>query len=365
MQRLILVSLFVFASLSAQPTPIPGDSESWLQKGVDAYRSGQFQNAIDAFQLAADFDPNDVTAHLYLATANMVLYVPGDPSKANLARSEGAKIEFKHALELDPGNLTALLSLGTLCLRESGAADQPDIAKLDEARAWYLKVLNEDPRNKNALYTIGVIDWRKVNPALASARVTLGMKPEDSGPLDPKVRSALKAQYGPVNDEGISSIHKALEVDPGFEEAMSYLNLLLRQRAELADSPAESQKDIAEADQSIQKMVDLRASKGQPGGMTPNRMRVTGNVQAARLLTKVDPKYPQLALQAKVQGTIRFTATIGKDGKVVNLQLISGHPLLVAAAREAAEKWTYQPTTINGQPVDVVTTIDVNFTLPQ
>ncbi len=98
---------------------------------------------------------------------------------------------------------------------------------------------------------------------------------------------------------------------------------------------------------------------------TPQRIRVGGNVQAANLIRKVTPQYPPLAKQARVQGTVRFQAIIGKDGTIQNLQLITGHPLLVPAATEAVKQWLYKPTLLNGEPVEVVTQIDVNFTLSQ
>ena len=89
------------------------------------------------------------------------------------------------------------------------------------------------------------------------------------------------------------------------------------------------------------------------------------NVAAANIEQKVQPAYPPLAKQARVQGTVTFEVTIGKDGHVNNLHLISGPPLLVQAAMQAVQQWVYRPTLLNGEPVDVITTIDVNFTLSQ
>ena len=86
-------------------------------------------------------------------------------------------------------------------------------------------------------------------------------------------------------------------------------------------------------------------------------------MQQANLIRKVQPVYPPLAKQANVQGAVHFTAIIGKDGTIQNLQLVSGHPLLVSAAQEAVKQWQYKPTLLNGEPVEVVTVIDVNFTL--
>jgi periplasmic protein TonB len=97
----------------------------------------------------------------------------------------------------------------------------------------------------------------------------------------------------------------------------------------------------------------------------PQRIRVGGNVQAANLIRKITPQYPPLAKQARVQGVVKFQAIIGKDGTIQNLQLLSGHPLLVPAATEAVKQWMYRPTLLNGEPVEVVTQIDVNFTLSQ
>jgi TonB family protein len=106
---------------------------------------------------------------------------------------------------------------------------------------------------------------------------------------------------------------------------------------------------------------------GAPGEVPPppSRIRVGGNIQAANLIEKVDPVYPPLARQARIEGVVRFTAIIGKDGHVLNLQLVSGHPLLVPAAQEAVRQWVYRPTLLNGKPVEVVTSVEVDFRLPE
>ena len=93
------------------------------------------------------------------------------------------------------------------------------------------------------------------------------------------------------------------------------------------------------------------------------RIRVGGNVQEVNLINKVTPLYPPLAKQARVQGTVRFQVVIDKEGRVQNIELQSGHPLLVPAAIEAVKQWVYRPTLLNGNPVEVMTQIDINFTL--
>jgi protein TonB len=77
------------------------------------------------------------------------------------------------------------------------------------------------------------------------------------------------------------------------------------------------------------------------------------------------PVYPPLAKQARVQGTVSFEVTIAKDGTVQNIHLISGPPLLVQAAMQAVQQFVYKPTLLNGNPIEVITTIDEHFTLSQ
>ena len=94
---------------------------------------------------------------------------------------------------------------------------------------------------------------------------------------------------------------------------------------------------------------------------TPQRVRVDPDTQKALLIRQPKPVYPPLAKHAGIRGVVRFSVIIGKDGVVHNVSLISGHPLLVPAAQEAVKQWVYQPTLVNGDPVEVVTTIDVPF----
>ncbi len=102
-----------------------------------------------------------------------------------------------------------------------------------------------------------------------------------------------------------------------------------------------------------------------PAAPKVTRVRVGGNVQAAAKVRGQNPSYPPLAKQARIQGHVIFTAIIGRDGTIQNLQLVSGHPLLVPAAQAAVSQWVYRPTLLNGEPVEVITQIDVNFTLSQ
>ena len=105
-----------------------------------------------------------------------------------------------------------------------------------------------------------------------------------------------------------------------------------------------------------------RAVEGKPD--TPRRIEVSGSVQRTRLIRSTEPVYPPLASQARIQGIVKFAAIISRDGAIRNLQVISGHPVLVGAALDAVKHWLYKPTVIDGETVEVVTQIEVPFTLP-
>lgn len=100
-----------------------------------------------------------------------------------------------------------------------------------------------------------------------------------------------------------------------------------------------------------------------PKPVAPARIRVGGNVQSAMLVRQVQPLYPQIARTAHIQGTIVLHAIIAKDGTIQELQYVTGPPLLMRAAMDAVREWRYKPTLLNGEPVEVDTTISVVFTL--
>jgi TonB family protein len=127
------------------------------------------------------------------------------------------------------------------------------------------------------------------------------------------------------------------------------------------DAPAEIQKAVAEVDPRIR--ADVSADGVLHVSMAPMALRIGGNVQSAKLVKKVPPHYPPEAKQSRLQGTVRLMVRIAKDGKVENVELVQGHPLLAEAAIEAVKQWEYNTTLLNGNPVAVLTQVDVNFTL--
>jgi tetratricopeptide (TPR) repeat protein len=236
-----------------------------LNKGVQAFKSAKYNNAVEHFKEAVRLDPEFPTARLYLATAYMSQYIPGADSPENMQNARAAEQEFLKVLERDPNNALAIESIASLHYNQAqGRTMEEKSKKLDEAAKWYTKLAEVDPKNKTSRYSLGVITWAKWYPKLMEARNKLGMKPEDPGPIkDKKVKEELKAQWlQPVND-GIKHLEEALQVDPEYDEAMAYMNLLIRERADLADGPEQYKKDIEVADNWVQKALDTKKIKAE------------------------------------------------------------------------------------------------------
>jgi len=241
-------------------------SRDELNKGVASFKNAKYSESVEHFKTAVELDPKNPNARLYLATAYMTQYIPGAESPENLQNAQAAKDQFLKVLEQDPKSTLAVTSLASLHYSEAQGASGLDakMKKLDEAKEWYEKLAQLDDKNKEAYYSLGVITWAKWYPQLATARAKLGMKPEDPGPIkDQKLKEELKAQYGQMVEGGIKNLQKALDVDPQYDDAMAYMNLLIRERADLADSPEQYKKEIDVADNWVQKALDTKKAKAE------------------------------------------------------------------------------------------------------
>lgn len=135
------------------------------------------------------------------------------------------------------------------------------------------------------------------------------------------------------------------------------MSQLLRARADYATDADAYERQIAEADQWASKLPPA------PPPVAARQIRIDGQVQQAKLRKHVPPEYPPQAVEARIQGVVQFDVVIDTQGKVSDLRLVSGHPLLVPPATEALRQWEYQPTLLDGHPVEVATTVNVEFTL--
>ncbi len=229
-------------------------AQEWIQQGIDAFKAAQYDEAIDNFKQAVALEPQSVAAQLHLAAAYMA--TPEDAEKVRAARQT-----FTRVLELDPKNLTATTALAGMTFAQV-AGDAPDRTVLDEARQWQLKLLELQPAAKEAHYALGVIAWTRFYPAWQAARKRAGLKPEDPGPFkDVKLRASMKAEWGAVVQEGVDHLQRAIELDPEYDDAMSRLNLLLRERADLTDNLYAWLAEVKKADTWVKRAIEIRKRK--------------------------------------------------------------------------------------------------------
>jgi Tfp pilus assembly protein PilF len=215
-------------------------SRDELNKGVQAFRGGAYPTAVDHFKLAVSLDPEYSVAREYLAMAYFMQYVPGAESPENNRLWQAAYDEFMKVLSTDPNNSVAVASVAQLFFNQK---------KLDEAQEWYQKLASVDPNNKTAYYTLGVIAWTKTFQPRMEKRAELGMRPDDPGPIkDKKAREELRTQNLTVIEQGLTNLQKALAIDKEYDDAMAYMNLLYRERADLADNADAFKQDTKEAD---------------------------------------------------------------------------------------------------------------------
>ncbi len=232
-----------------------------LNKGVQAFKGAQYSQAVDFFKIAVDTDPSFSTARLYLATAYMNQWIPGAESPDNDKMVNAAIDQFKKVLEEKPKDEVATASMASIYFQQK---------KFDEAEEWNKKLIALKPDSKEAYYTLGVIAWTRWIVPDREARNKLGMKPDDPGPIkDAKLRESLKVKYLPLLDQGISDMQKALQIDPEYDDAMAYMNLLIRYRADLVDTPQEYKKQSEIADNWVQKSMETKKLKAEKKAAAP------------------------------------------------------------------------------------------------
>lgn len=235
-----------------------------LNKGVNAYKANQYEQAIEHFKRAKELDPELLNARLYLATAYASMYIPGAPSPENIRNAEQAIAEFKQVLEVDPDNLSAIDGIGSLLFQMGGTPYEPE--KFRESRSYHIRHIELSPTDTEPYYWVGVINWTLAFRANREIRANYNAQNprrqvKDDEPLPPPARAEFVEKYGEVVDEGIRLLEKALELNPDYEDAVAYLNLLYRQKADMASGNEERNRFIAMADELVDRHKEIRQRK--------------------------------------------------------------------------------------------------------
>jgi len=236
-----------------------------LNKGVTAFKAGKSDEAIEDFKRAQELDPNLMNARIYLATAYASLYIPGAPSPENKARGEQAIKVFKEILDTDPNNLTAIDGIGSLVYQMAGTPSY-DQKGFDDSKTYHQRHIQIKPDDPEPYYWIGVIDWTLAFRANGEMRLdynknNIKKQVHDDQPLPPAVRAAYAAKYGPLVDEGSADLQKAISLKPDYDDAMAYLGLLYRRKADMVDSMDERASLQKQADDLLDKIKEIKQKR--------------------------------------------------------------------------------------------------------
>jgi tetratricopeptide (TPR) repeat protein len=227
-----------------------------LNKGVQSYRNAQFQPAIMHFKAAVALDPSLLNARLYLATAYAQIYVPGGDSPENKQAAQDAIDAFQDVLKMDNGNTTALASIAQIYY---------SMKKFDEAKKFNQRRIEVEPNNPEPYYWIGVLDWGIAFPRAQELRKNNDIDhakdpahPDQLPVIPEKLRKGLAEQNGPLVEEGLKALNKAIELKPNDADSMVYLNLMYRQKAEIDPDNDTRDADLKQAEDWVNKALAAR-----------------------------------------------------------------------------------------------------------
>ena len=237
-----------------------------LNKGVANFKNGQYDKAVEDFKEAKDLDPGLMNARLYLATAYASQYIPGAPSEENITRGNAAINEFKGVLDKDPNNLSAIDGIGSILFQMSGQPFNPD--KFQESKTYHQKHIELKPNDPEPYYWIGVIDWTlafRANAELRTAynRDHINKQIKEGDALPAVVRTEYVAKDGALVDEGITYLQKAIQLKPDYDDAMAYLNLLYRRKADMVESADERASYQKQADDLVEKVKEIKQKRAE------------------------------------------------------------------------------------------------------
>jgi len=227
-------------------------SRDQLNKGVQAFKNQKYEEAVNHFQTAINLDPKSEDAKLYLATAYANQVVPNLDSPDNLELANKALAAFQVVLAKDPNDLTALKQIASI---------SRNIKKMDQAKEYERKVIAVDPNDAEAYYTIGVVDWMQAYKSAVAILAADGLTDDGNGNVKKSkgaCQKIVEANTAPIT-EGLEVLQKAVSINPNYEEAMTYLNLMERRKADMECGDEAARKaDIASAEDWTQKSMGAR-----------------------------------------------------------------------------------------------------------
>jgi tetratricopeptide (TPR) repeat protein len=252
----ILASLVCVLVLLSNASAQFAAAQTEVQAGMKAMNDGNYQEAIAHLEKATQLFPDQANAHLYLANAYAHQYVPGIESPENNAFAEHAIEHYQKVIDIGSMRTTFVTAAKGIGYTYS------QMGKYSEAKDAYGKAKEYDPTDADPFYAIAVIDWTAASQFREQERKKLGMKPAESlGAKDAKVCLIVKEKNWSNVQEGIDNLKNALELRPGYEDAMNYMNLLYVERADIeCADPAMRKADLKTADEWSAKALAAKKS---------------------------------------------------------------------------------------------------------
>ena len=247
-----------------------------LNKGVDAYKATHYEEAINHFQQATELDPNLPMAKTYLATALAQNIIPGVDSKDNLKTANQAIGIFQEVLNKDPNDVNSMKNIASIYFNTNN---------LDQAKAWQKKVIAVDPKDAEAAYTVAVIDWTQAHKnTVTILGANGGMTDDGEGNVKAgkKVLEQIKEKNADLVAEALQYLNIAVANRTNYDDAMTYLNLVYRRKADVdyADAGAVKADVAAAKDWSAKAMGARKENEAKksagPGGIV---MDANGNMK--------------------------------------------------------------------------------------
>jgi len=237
-----------------------------LNLGIAKFNDGTNDRAVHYLIQSKRLDPDLLNARLYLATVYAAQYVPDTPSEENISHAEAAVQEFRAALQIAPENLSAIDGLGSI-LFQMGKTPF-DSAKLDESKSSFKKHIQIAPRDPEPYYWVGVVDWTSSYRTNRVLRDQLNNQAKqkalsETDPLPPEQRMTYAKEFGPTIDEGIDCMRQATELRSNYDDAMAYLSLLYRRKADTVENPGERAQFLKMADDLIDKVKDIKQKRAE------------------------------------------------------------------------------------------------------
>jgi tetratricopeptide (TPR) repeat protein len=228
-----------------------------MQQGRQALNQGKYDEAIQHFQKVTEMNPSILNADLYLGAAYQQKYVPGVAKEDNVALAKQAIQYYQTVLDRDTFSTLSISAAKGIALLYA------QMNKFDEARQYYVKVEQLDPKDPQPFYYIAVIDWTLVSQSRKQERTKLGLKPtEFLADKDHKACLAVREKNWSNLDDGIDNLNKALALDPNYEEAIAYMNLIYIERADVeCDDPGARKSDLKTAADWTQKLQAAKIAK--------------------------------------------------------------------------------------------------------